>query len=164
MALGLLVFIVGGALPRDHVASVRARFAQPPERVYATIADVEASPAWRSDLERVDVLSADGEPLRWRETGRFGVLTFVREDEVTNRRLVGRIADTSQGFGGRWIYEIEPAEGATLLTITEEGEVYSPIFRFMARFVFGHHATMEGYVRSLARHFGEDVAIERVGS
>lgn len=163
-AIALLVYSVGAALPRDHVARVQARFAQPPERVFAAIADVEAAPAWRGDLERVEILSAEGEPLRWRETGRFGVLTFVREEEVSGRRLVGRIADTSQGFGGRWIYEVEPAGAGTLLTITEEGEVHSPFFRFMARFVFGHYATMEGYLRSLARHFGEEVSIDRVAS
>jgi hypothetical protein len=163
-ALVLGVFLAGAALPRDHVARVQARFAQPPERVFATIADVEAAPAWRGDLERVEILSAEGEPLRWRETGRFGDMTFVREEEVAGRRLVGRIADTSQGFGGRWIYELEPADGGTLLTITEEGEVYSPFFRFMARFVFGHNATMEAYVRSLAGHYGEEVVIERVDS
>ena len=31
----------------------------------------------------------------------------------------------------------------------EDGEVYNVIFRFMSRFVLGHYATMDGYLRNL---------------
>ncbi len=41
---------------------------------------------------------------------------------------------------------IVPAPNGTTLTITEDGEVYNPIFRFMSRFVFGHEATMATYL------------------
>jgi hypothetical protein len=33
-------------------------------------------------------------------------------------------------------------------------------FRFMSRYVFGHTATMDVYLKSLARHFGEDGSIQ----
>ncbi len=39
-----------------------------------------------------------------------------------------------------------PAPQGSTLTITEDGEVYNPIFRFMSRFVFGHEATMAAYL------------------
>ena len=35
------------------------------------------------------------------------------------------------------------------LTITEDGEVSNPIFRFISRFVFGHAATIEGFLKSV---------------
>ena len=57
--------------------------------------------------------------------------------------FVTRIADPDQPFGGT-DFDIAPDAGGTRLTITERGEVYNPIFRFMARVVFGYTGTMEG--------------------
>ena len=63
--------------------------------------------------------------------------------------LVARIADPKLPFGGTWTYRIAPAAGGSDLTITEDGEVYNVFFRFMSRFVFGHHATMDGFIKHL---------------
>jgi hypothetical protein len=41
----------------------------------------------------------------------------------------------------------------TELTITENGEVYNPLFRFVSRFIMGHAATIEKYQRDVAAHF-----------
>jgi hypothetical protein len=160
--LVLIVFLIGAALPQEHTATVRIRLNRPPARVYATLVNVTESTTWRSDLNAVEVISPEGEPLRWRESGKYGTITFTRDDDVPARRIVVRIDDTTQGFGGRWIYELEPTGQGTVLTITEEGEVYSALFRFMSRFVFGHYATLESYARDLGRHFGDDIAIERI--
>jgi hypothetical protein len=42
-----------------------------------------------------------------------------------------------------------------VVTITESGEIYNPVFRFMARFVFGYDSTMAGYLGALSRKFGQ---------
>src|SRR5262249_18964758 len=66
--------------------------------------------------------------------------------------LVGRIDTDELAFGGTWTYHIVPAgAAATDLTITEDGEVRNPIFRFMSRFVFGHHATMDAFLEARKR-------------
>jgi hypothetical protein len=162
--LGLIgaVFAIGSALPVGHTASVRAEYPASATDVYNAIADVEASPSWRDDIDSVTVLERS--PLRWRESGKFGDLTFVRMEVEPDRRIVARIADTSQGFGGTWTYEIEPAGAGATLTITEQGEVYNALFRFMSRFVFGHYSTMETYARSLGQKFGQDVTPEHVST
>ena len=49
-----------------------------------------------------------------------------------------------------------PENGGARVTITEDGEVSNAIFRFMSRYVFGHTATLDAYLISLARRFGED--------
>lgn len=64
-----------------------------------------------------------------------------------------RIADDKLPFGGKWIYEITTNATATELRITEDGEVYNAVFRFVSRFVFGHHATIETYLKDVARKF-----------
>jgi hypothetical protein len=156
--LGVLVFVIGALLPAAHVATIEAEYSAPAERVFASIADVQAGVGWRTGLEQVEILSAPDEPLRWREKTSFGTLTFRREEFAPPARLVSRIDDVSQGFGGSWIYEVTPRGERTVLRITEEGEVYNPMFRFMARYVFGHYRTLEQYARDLGRHLGEEVA------
>lgn len=158
VGLGVLVFVIGALLPTAHVATIEATYRAPADRVFATIADVQGGVGWRTGLEQVEILSAAGEPLRWREKSSFGTLTFRREEFAPPARLIGRIDDTSQGFGGRWIYEVAPRGEQTVLRITEEGEVYNPVFRFMSRYVFGHYRTLEQYARDLGRHLGQDVA------
>jgi hypothetical protein len=162
--LGLLAFVIGALLPTAHVATVEAEYGAPADRVFATIADVQGGVAWRTGLEDVEILSAPDEALRWREKTSMGTLTFRREEFTPPSRIIGRIDDTSQGFGGRWIYELAARGERTLLRITEEGEVYNPLFRFMSRYVFGHHRTLEQYARDLGRHFSEDVIPVRASS
>jgi hypothetical protein len=65
-------------------------------------------------------------------------------ERVEPSRLVTRIKP-GQPFGGSWIIEV--ADGR--VSITEDGEVYNPIFRFLARFVFGHTATIEQALKKL---------------
>lgn len=45
-------------------------------------------------------------------------------------------------------------EGRSRLTITEHGEIYNPIFRTLARFVFGYTTTMDSCLAAIGRHFG----------
>ena len=70
-------------------------------------------------------------------------------EQAPPSRLVTRVAD-GLPYGGTWTFELAPEGGGTRLTITEHGEVYNPIFRVLARFVFGHAATMEAYLEDLA--------------
>lgn len=163
----LLVGVVvgtGSALPERHIARVRVRLTESPLEVFAAIRDVTGAREWRSGVRRVDVLSKEGEPLRWKEYGSDGEITFLREEVVPSTRLVYRIDDPALPFGGRWIFELRPEGQGTLLEVTEEGEVRNPIFRFMSRFVFGHYRTLEQYVRDLGAHFEEPVEPERMAS
>ncbi len=167
---GLVVVLLAGGLvgravtlPRAHVLRVRGRFGRPPLEVYAALRDVVGARAWRTGLRKVEILSHEGEPLRWRETGAHGAITYVREESVTPSRLVYRIDDASLPYGGRWILEVRPeGKDGSVLVITEEGEVRSPLYRLLARYVFGEYRTMEGYLRDLGRYLDEPVTPERV--
>lgn len=146
-----IVIVVGLVLPVAHTASAKATVAASPERVFGMLADVERFPQWRSRITRVDVLSR--QPLRWSEDGRDGKITFERVEADAGRHLVTRIADSGLPFGGTWTYELQPDGDRTIVTITERGEVYNPLFRFISRFVFGHTATMDGLLADLSKQF-----------
>jgi uncharacterized protein YndB with AHSA1/START domain len=166
LSLGLVVLIAGAItligllLPRDHVASTTTLINALPDSVWEALANVSDYPLWRPDVQSVDVLSTEG-ALRWREHTRQGAITFERSEEQRPRRLVARIADETLPFGGTWTYELAPEAQGTRVTITERGYVTNPLFRFMARFVFGHHRTQEHFLRALGRRFGHDVTLTR---
>jgi uncharacterized protein YndB with AHSA1/START domain len=146
LALVVVVLIVGWMLPVKHQASRSATVAGPPEQVWRLVTEVDAFPTWRSDVKTVTRLPDRDGHIVWVEEGSNGRMTMAVERSEAPRQLVTRIADPDLPFGGTWTYVIAPAPNGTTLTITEDGEVYNPIFRFMSRFVFGHEATMAAYL------------------
>jgi hypothetical protein len=160
VAVAVIILIIGFALPKAHTAAVQARFTAAPDRIYAVIADIENGTRWRTGLKKVEVLSR--EPLTWRETADWGTITFVRDEAIPNQLIRTRIADEDQGFGGTWTYALMPQDSATLLTITENGTVSNPLFRFMSKFIFGHYTSLETYVADLGKLLGEHPPIVRL--
>ena len=60
-----------------------------------------------------------------------------------------RIADPQLPFGGTWTQEIAPDAGGCVVTITENGEIYNPIFRFVSRFILGYTSSIDAYLKAL---------------
>ena len=73
------------------------------------------------------------------------VLVFL----LAEQKLMTRLAAKDLPFSGTWTYEIAPDNQGTTLTITEHGEVFNPVFRFISRFVIGHTAQIDKYFDSL---------------
>ncbi len=140
------VLLVGWLMPEQHRASRQATFQARPEAVWELIRNVEAFPSWRGDVKTVQRLpDRAGWPV-WVEDGSSGRITFAVERAEAPRLLVVRIADPDLPFGGTWTYEISPVGEGSTLTITEDGEIYNPLFRVMARFVFGYESTLTAYL------------------
>jgi uncharacterized protein YndB with AHSA1/START domain len=151
-----VVAFVGARLPRTHTATRSVRLRQAPQAVWVLITDVDGYPQWRPGLRKVERLpDVDGRP-RWRE----GDTTFELVEAAAPTRLVTRIADPDLPYGGTWTHVVEPGDGGgSVLTITEDGEVFNPVFRFVSRYVIGHPATIEKYLKAVAARFGETVPI-----
>lgn len=153
----LVIVIVGALLPRDHVATMSARIAATPDAVWETITTPAQFPSWRADVTSVDLLPPTPTGPSWREHSRNGAITMVVALAEPPHRLIGRIADKNLPYGGEWEYRVEPDGSAgSVVTITERGSVYNPVFRFVSRFIMGHTATIDGYLRALGRKFGSE--------
>jgi uncharacterized protein YndB with AHSA1/START domain len=153
----VLVVVIGALLPRDHVASMSARIAASPAAVWDAITTPEQFPSWRRDVQSVDVLPPTPTGASWREHLRNMDITMVVASAEPPRRLVARIADTDLPFGGEWEYRVAPDGAAgSVVTVTEHGSVSNPVFRFVSRFVMGHTATIDTYLRALGRKFGPE--------
>jgi uncharacterized protein YndB with AHSA1/START domain len=131
IALGAVVGMIavaGYLLPVAHEASRSAELTQPPDIVYALVSNLDGYAAW------------------WPENQ-----TTVAVVEATPPwKFVTRIVGETD-FGGTWTMEIVPAASGSRLTITERGEVYNPIFRALAKFVFGHTSTIDSCLAAVAR-------------
>jgi hypothetical protein len=155
IVIGTLVVLVlamagvGALLPVRHVAMRTASIAAPVDTIWRMIDDVAAYPAWRSGVKRVELLApVEGRPS-FREHGKDGAITFVVDQADGPTKRVTRIADRSLPFGGSWTFDLRPAGVSTEVTITENGEVYNVLFRFMSRYFFGHDATIKRYLSDL---------------
>jgi hypothetical protein len=127
--------------------------------VFDAITDWRAFPTWRSDVKSVrEFTSADGH-VGWIEVSRHGELPMEIVESQRPTKLIGHIASDKLPFGGTWTWQIDPVSSKECTaTVTEDGEIYNPLFRFMARYLFGYTATMDGYLRNLGKKFGEEVA------
>ena len=144
-ALGLIA-VLGSQLPEQHKASRTAEFHQSPQQLWNIIF---GPPTWRPEVTRYEVLAPDPD-RKWIEYGRHGQkMTYEVVEADPPHKLVTRIADPHLPFGGSWTYEIAPTAAGSSLTITEHGEIYNPVFRFVARYLQGYTATIDNYLRAL---------------
>ena len=143
-----LVCVIGALLPRHHTATRSARFNAKPEAVWAVISDPAHFKEWRTELKDLQVI--DGKS--WREVDSHGqAITFEAVERIPPRRMVTRIVDRNLPFGGTWTQEIAPDGEGSRLTVTEDGEIYNVVFRFVARLILGYHGTIDAYLRNLGR-------------
>jgi hypothetical protein len=145
--IAVAVVVIGALLPKAHSASRTARVNLAPDALYSLLADVAHYPSWRPDVKTLQQLpDKDGMPAWIEESNGMKIpMRFERMERPA--LLVGRIDTNDLPFGGTWTYRIVPAGAAASdLTITENGEVKNPIFRFMSKFVFGHYATIDAFL------------------
>ncbi|HEX6575603.1 MAG TPA: SRPBCC family protein [Gemmatimonadaceae bacterium] len=149
----LIVVAIGYSLPVSHTATRAADVSVPPDKVWAIISDPVNYPAWRPDVTKVE--QQPGTPLRWVEFSGGDRISYEAQAFEPPSHFTARITDKGLPFGGNWDYHIEPAGTGSRITITENGEVYNPIFRFVSRFVMGHTATLDKYLTALATRTGD---------
>lgn len=119
--LVMAVIGVGYLLPQNHIASGSAEYTVNPEHIWQYITQKKI---------------ADG-------------VTYETVESIPPKKFVTRIADKDLPFGGTWTYEIEATPKGSRLTITENGEVYNPLLRFISRFIVGHQRSIEKYLKEV---------------
>lgn len=159
VALGVVVFVVGVLLPRDHVAGSSVVLRQPADAVWRTVRDMSGITSWWPEVLSSQRLADSAGREIWEQKLKNGfAMRLIVTEDVPPRRLVMTIdAPPDAPFGGTWTYEVSAVAGGTRLAVTEAGYVNNPLFRFMSTFVFGHHATQDGYLRALGKKLGADV-------
>jgi uncharacterized protein YndB with AHSA1/START domain len=151
-----IMALIGSMMPKTHDVSRSISLRKSPQDVYAVIRDFASTPKWREDVKQVDVEAPQGGPVYFREVEKHGTVNYELVEDVPAQRMVTRIRDTDLGYAGQWTYTLSAENGGTRVTIREDGEVSNVLFRFMSRYIFGQTSTIDSYLTSLAKHFGEE--------
>lgn len=159
-ALVVIVVVVGALLPTAHTVARKVRLPRAPAAVFTAITEAATQPGWRPGLKSVEVLPPRAGKRCYREVLDFGPIDLCVEVEEPGQRLITRIVTEGSPFGGTWTFLLTPTADGTELSITEHGEVYNVVFRFLSRFVFGHASTIDGYLGGLAKHCGGNSAVQ----
>ena len=160
VALILAVVAIGMMLPVRHRASRQATYQSPASEIFKAITTPPEFPSWRTGVTRVEMLPAHDGKSQFKEISKNGSILFAVERSIPDTELVTRIADPDLPFGGTWTYTLSPAGDYTAVRIVEDGEVYNPIFRFVSRFIMGHTATIDQFLRDIGKKLGQqDVAV-----
>ena len=156
IAAAAVAALIGSRLPKNHTASRSILLHRSPKEVYDVVRDFGSAPSWRTGVKSVEVKAQPDGKVQFREVGS-DTIEYAVDEDVPGQKLVTRILNTDLGYGGKWTYEFVPEGGGTRVKITEDGEVSNVLFRFMSRYVFGHTATIDTYLTSLGKRFGEEV-------
>jgi Polyketide cyclase / dehydrase and lipid transport len=156
LILGVLV--IGSLLPKRHVVSRSASFHATPERLFSLIAGPQD---WRPDVLRYETVPDAGGRELMRETTRDNeTITYEVLDRIPFKSLKRRIATEKLAYAGTWTYSLQPEGGITVVRVTEDGEVYNPVFRFMSHFILGQTHTMDAYLSALGKATGKDIEVK----
>jgi hypothetical protein len=146
VALVAILYLIGYFMPVKHMAAHTVILKASPENVWKILVDHQGYEQWRRDVKKVVVTDA----WHWTEKSGNGTIHYEGEVITLNASLISRITNKDLPFGGYWTFKLVPAGADTQLTITENGEVYNPVFRFMSKYIFGHEATLKNYAADLS--------------
>ena len=166
----LTVAGIGTSIPIRHSARCSAQVDAPAEVLFNAIADDGISPSWRPEVRSVVLVSGAGLTAVWRETYKNGQELTLRTVSSVNspasarrKSLIRTIPfDPRAGFDGTWDFEVEPPANPgepALVSIGEQGNIYNPVYRFLARYVFGYDGSIKTYLTDLAKKYGQTPAI-----
>lgn len=146
------VIVTGSLLPKHHIASRAAAFRGTPDQLYTLISGPQN---WRPDVlhSELDTDSAGRQILR--ESTRDGNKMTYAVTANPPHSLTRTIIGAHLPFDGSWTYALSPTSAGTTVRITEDANIYNPIFRFISRFILGYTGSMDKYLQSLGAATGQ---------
>ena len=163
IVVGVLVVLTGGILaigailPKHHVASRSATFHATPDKLFALISGPQD---WRSDVAKSEIIPNNNGRDLLRETTRDGnTLDYLVVERVPPTLLKRQTATRNLPYSGSWTYSQQPQGDQTVVRITEDADIYNPLFRFVSRFILGYTGSIDVYLRALGHATGQEVEI-----
>ena len=130
--------------------TVQRTIRAPAELVFRAVSDVRGLPGTVPAIVRVELLSerTSGVGTRFRETRRMKGKETTTELEIVEYVENRRVRMVADSHGTRWdsLFAVEPADGATRLTLTMEArarkllpKLLNPLFKGLFRRGLGEH-------------------------
>lgn len=156
-ALIVAVIVIGLLLPKRHVVTRSASYRATPGQLFRLISGEQN---WRPDVLRCETSMEAGGRVLQRETNRSGeTVTYELVKRIDPVSIQRRIVTENLPYSGAWSFSLRPEGESTVVRITEDGEVYNPVFRFVSRFIMGQTRTIDTYLQDLGKATGQEVQI-----
>ena len=143
ITLIVVMVLIGKMLPVKHIASQSMSFQSSCDEVWKVVSNVNEWKSWRSDLKEITITGDS--------TVKADDVEYAISNAVPGVSFTTTIITKDLPYGGAWNYVFEKDGSGCKLTITENGEVYNPLFRFLSKFAFGHEGTLKKYMETLAK-------------
>ena len=155
----VLMLVIGFTLPAHTSYTRTIVLKQPPEKVFAALADIQGMPKWNRNMEKVEILMpVDGKETT-RQTLKGGMDMIITTTESSPPSHLVRELGEDGSFNGSWRYGIVPTpDGGSQVALTEQSGIPNPFFRVMIK-LFGPTKYMDQHLEDLAKHFGETATI-----
>ncbi len=154
VGIGAALWLIGLAMPQDHVATCVALLAGgESERgdAWELVANPAAYPDWRVDVREIRIAEDPRvHDVRFVEVGDQGAVEYGLDLIEAPQRAASTILTQGMPYDGAWEFDLDHAEGYVRIEVTERGSVYSPLFRVLGRYVFGYTSSMQTYLGNLA--------------
>lgn len=148
-------FVLGALAPASFEIRVARHIDAERPAVFALLANLDEWVLWRRGFEDVEILEPhSGELVRYRLTTEHETLTYAVVDFEENRLITTCVAEKDVSFDGCWRLEFDDSDGGTLITLNEKGRINSLWYRFMSRYVIGHHKYIEGFFDDIEAALG----------
>jgi hypothetical protein len=147
IALVAIIYLIGSLMNVKHVATIEREFKKVDvAAILAAITNYKEYASWRSGIKELTVDSLN----HWTEKNSHGDKVSYRLEVIDEKgKLITRILNKDLDYGGFWEFTITPVDDGCSMKIVENGEVYNPLFRFMAKYIFGHETTLKNYMNDL---------------
>jgi uncharacterized protein YndB with AHSA1/START domain len=155
-AVGVMIY--GATQPEEHKFTRSMQIAQPPEKIFETLADFAAHPSWTPNLRSIEQLAdRDGKAV-WRCVQDDLTMIMTVQESAPPKKLALHFLDEKQIADITWEISLGAITGGSLVSLKERGKIHGAFFRGMNR-LFGGTQYADRFLYNLARKFGENAVI-----
>lgn len=142
------VYWMGQRLPVEHRAVASGRVEAAQDAVWRLVANPATHVAWRTGV--IKISAQPGEEHCWIEAHRSMDLTLCPLESVPERLKIVHVGGKDTRFGGTWTFALTPlSTEATEVTVTEDGFVRPPLWRFAGHYLMGEQTNVKQFVQDL---------------
>jgi hypothetical protein len=158
-------FVAGSLMADDYHGHVTARYAAPPDEVWAALVDHHRTPiAGAQHLATEDLAPENGLAV-WKEDLGETTITVRTVEALGASRLVRELSDSVVPMTARVELALEPDGDGTRVVGTNritvrDGTWHVPLFRFVLTVTGGANASLREYLGGIGSALGTPATIE----
>lgn len=157
--LVVLVLVAGLALPEHTTHTRTITLKEPPEKVFAVLADIPNMPKWNRNMATAKLLLPVDGKERSLQTFKDGMeMVVITTESSPPAHLVRTLGEENAPFTGSWSYAIATIPDGSQVALTEKSDIRNPFFRVMIK-ILGPTKYMDEHLEDLAKQFGETAII-----